>query len=181
MKVDEYIAFLTSHIKPFAKLVAGRKEINCRCFYCADSSNRNKGHFYISVPKEDEPSFFYCQKCHTQGIVTNERLMEWGIFDSQMGIELTRFNTKVLAMTKDKGERASRKLSSKKGYYGIMLALILFVGIPLPGTGAWTGTLGASFLNLDLKTTSIAVMLGVILSGVVMAAITMFGIHIFGL
>ena len=102
MRVAEYIAFLTSHIKPFAKLVAGNREVNCRCFYCTDSSNRNKGHFYISVPSSDEPSFFYCQKCRTQGIVTNERLMEWGIFDSQMGIELTRYNSKILSMSKNK-------------------------------------------------------------------------------
>ena len=99
---DSYIEFLTSHIKPFAHAVAGRKEVNCRCFYCADSSNMRKGHFYISVPKEDEPSFFYCQKCHTQGIVTNDKLIEWGIFDSQFGIEITKYNSKVLSLTKNK-------------------------------------------------------------------------------
>ena len=99
---NTYIEFLTSHIKPFAHPVAGRKEVNCRCFYCADSSNMRKGHFYISVPKEDEPSYFYCQKCHAQGIVTNDKLIEWGIFDSQMGVEITRYNSKVLSLTKNK-------------------------------------------------------------------------------
>ena len=99
---DDYINFLTSRIKPFAKLASGRKENNCRCFYCADSSNQRKGHFYISVPKEDEPSYFYCQKCHTQGVVTNNKLIEWGIFDSAMGVELTRYNSKVLSLTKNK-------------------------------------------------------------------------------
>ena len=99
---NTYIEFLTSHIKPFAYPVAGRKEVNCRCFYCADSSNMRKGHFYISVPKEDEPSYFYCQKCHAQGIVTNDKLIEWGIFNSQMGVEITRYNAKVLSLTKNK-------------------------------------------------------------------------------
>lgn len=99
---DNYIDFLTSHIKPFAHAVAGRREVNCRCFYCADSSNMRKGHFYISVPKEDEPSFFYCQKCHAQGIVTNDKLIEWGIFNSQFGVEITRYNSKVLSLTKNK-------------------------------------------------------------------------------
>lgn len=99
---EEYIDFLTSNIKPFANLVAGRKEINCRCFYCADSSNIRKGHFYISVPKEDDPSMFYCQKCHAHGIVTNDKLIEWGIFNSKMGVELTRYNSKVLSLTKNK-------------------------------------------------------------------------------
>ena len=99
---NTYIDFLTSHIKPFAHPVAGRREVNCRCFYCADSSNMRKGHFYISVPKEDEPSYFYCQKCHAQGIVTNDKLIEWGIFNSQMGVEITRYNSKVLSLTKNK-------------------------------------------------------------------------------
>lgn len=98
---NDYIEFLTSHIKPFAIPVSGRKEVNCRCFYCADSSDQRKGHFYISVPKEDEPSFFYCQKCHVHGIVTNNKLIEWGIFDSEMGIELTKYNSKVLSLTKN--------------------------------------------------------------------------------
>lgn len=99
---EEYIEFLTSNIKPFAIPVSGRKEVNCRCFYCADSSNQRKGHFYISVPKEDEPSCFYCQKCHAQGIVTNDKLIEWGIFNSKMGVDLTRYNAKVLSLTKNK-------------------------------------------------------------------------------
>ena len=49
------------------------------------------------------------------------------------------------------------------------MALMLFVGIPLPGTGAWTGTLAASFLNMGFKSTTLAVMLGVIIAGVIMA------------
>lgn len=99
---NTYIEFLCEHIKPFAIPVSGRKEVNCRCFYCADSANMRKGHFYISAPKEDEPSYFYCQKCHSQGIVTNSKLIEWGIFDSQMGIEITQYNTRVLSLTKNK-------------------------------------------------------------------------------
>ena len=48
------------------------------------------------------------------------------------------------------------------------MALLLFVGIPLPGTGAWTGTLAASFLNMGFKRSAIAAMLGVMLAGVIM-------------
>lgn len=99
---EKYVNFLVNNIKPFANLVAGRKEINCRCFYCADSSNMRKGHFYISVPSEDEPSYFYCQKCHAQGIVTNDKLIEWGLFNSNIGVELTRYNAKVLSLSKNK-------------------------------------------------------------------------------
>ena len=52
---------------------------------------------------------------------------------------------------------------------------MLFVGIPLPGTGAWTGTLAASILNLDFKKSVIAATLGVLLAGLIMMAIS-FGI-----
>ena len=68
-----------------------------------------------------------------------------------------------------KGERAGQKLVAKTGRYGLFLALLLFVGIPLPGTGAWTGTLAASFLDMGFKSTVLAVSLGVILAGIIMA------------
>ena len=45
----------------------------------------------------------------------------------------------------EKGEKGGRKLAQTAGRGGLFIALMLFVGIPLPGTGAWTGTLAASF------------------------------------
>lgn len=68
-----------------------------------------------------------------------------------------------------KGEKGGQKLQAKAGR-GLFIALLLFVGIPLPGTGAWTGTLAASILNIDFKKTTIAVMLGVLLAGCIMLA-----------
>ena len=70
----------------------------------------------------------------------------------------------------DKGQRGGEKLRAKAGRGGLFLALMLFVGIPLPGTGAWTGTLAASFLNMGLKSTVAAVSLGVILAAIIMVA-----------
>ena len=69
-----------------------------------------------------------------------------------------------------KGERAGEKLQASAGKHGLFLALMLFVGIPLPGTGAWTGTLAASFLKMDFKTSVLAAMCGVLLAGVIMMA-----------
>ena len=69
----------------------------------------------------------------------------------------------------EKGERGGRKLAEKAGRQGLFIALMLFVGIPLPGTGAWTGTLAASFLNMGFKTTTLSVMLGVVIAGIIMA------------
>ncbi|MBE6108401.1 MAG: small multidrug export protein [Erysipelotrichaceae bacterium] len=68
-----------------------------------------------------------------------------------------------------KGERGGEKLKEKAGR-GLYWALLLFVGIPLPGTGAWTGTLAASFLNMDFKKSVLAVMGGVVLAGLIMGA-----------
>ncbi len=67
----------------------------------------------------------------------------------------------------EKGEKGGKKLQEKAGK-GLFVALMLFVGIPLPGTGAWTGTLAASLLDMDFKSTVAAVMLGVVLAGIIM-------------
>ena len=69
----------------------------------------------------------------------------------------------------EKGERAGQKMVKTAGRGGLFVALMLFVGIPLPGTGAWTGALGASFLNMGFKSTVASVSLGVIIAGIIMA------------
>jgi len=87
------------------------------------------------------------------------RILEWGKDKKVIG----RFFTWCL----EKGEKGGRKLEAKAGK-GLYWALFLFVGIPLPGTGAWTGTLAASILNMDFKKSTLAVMCGVLLAGVIM-------------
>ena len=72
----------------------------------------------------------------------------------------------------EKGHKGGEKLQQKAGR-GLFVALLLFVGIPLPGTGAWTGTLAASLLDMDFKSSVIAVMLGVILAGIIMGVVSM--------
>lgn len=81
----------------------------------------------------------------------------------------------------EKGERGGQKLKARAGQGGLFVALMLFVGIPIPGTGAWTGTLAASFLDMGLKSTTAAVSLGVIIAGIIMGAVSMTGVHVFGL
>ena len=70
-----------------------------------------------------------------------------------------------------KGEKGGRKLLEKTGG-GVYIALMLFVGVPLPGTGAWTGTLAASFLDLDWKKSALAVMGGVVLAGLIVGVVS---------
>ena len=91
------------------------------------------------------------------------KILEWGADKKVIG----KFCTWCLL----KGERAGKKLQSKAGR-GVFISLLLFVGIPIPGTGAWTGTLGASLLKLDFKKSVIAVLLGVLLAGLIMMAIS---------
>ena len=78
----------------------------------------------------------------------------------------------------EKGEKGGKKLQEKAGR-GLFIALLLFVGIPLPGTGAWTGTLAASILDMDFKSTIIAVMLGVLLAGIIMMVLSVAGFGMF--
>ena len=81
----------------------------------------------------------------------------------------------------EKGERGGQKLRAAAGRRGLFVALLLFVGIPLPGTGAWTGTLAASFLNMGIKSTVGAVSLGVVLAGIIMSIGSSAALSVFGL
>lgn len=99
------------------------------------------------------------------------KVLEWGADKPVIG----GFFTFCL----EKGEKGGKKLQEKAGR-GLFLALLLFVGIPIPGTGAWTGTLAASILDMDFKSSIMAVMLGVLLAGVIMgvASVTAVGIFV---
>ena len=79
-----------------------------------------------------------------------------------------------------KGEKGGRALEAKAGR-GLVVALLLLVGIPLPGTGAWTGTLAASFLNMGIKTTSLAVSCGVVIAGIIMGVASTGVLSVIGL
>ena len=87
------------------------------------------------------------------------KVLEWGADKPVIG----GFFTWCL----EKGKHGGEKLQAKAGR-GLFVALLLFVGIPLPGTGAWTGTLAASLLDIDFKSSILAVMGGVLLAGVIM-------------
>lgn len=98
------------------------------------------------------------------------KVLEWGKEKPVIG----RFFTWCL----EKGERGGQKLQEKAGR-GLFVALLLFVGIPLPGTGAWTGTLAASFLNMDFKKSVVAVICGVLLAGIIMTILSLLGVSAF--
>jgi uncharacterized membrane protein len=77
-------------------------------------------------------------------------------------------------------ERARSKLAGKVERWG-WPGVAVFVAIPLPLTGAWTGTLGAWVLGLSRRKTMLAVVLGVLVSGAIVTAVVMLGIQALGL
>ena len=101
------------------------------------------------------------------------KVLEWGCDKPYIG----KFFTYCI----EKGHHGGQRLVARTGRGGLFVALMLFVGIPLPGTGAWTGTLAASFLNMGPKTTAIAVSLGVIMAGIIMGIGSHTALHVFGL
>ena len=102
------------------------------------------------------------------------KVLEWGADKKYIG----RFFSWCL----EKGHKGGQKLQEKAGTKGLFIALLLFVGIPLPGTGAWTGTLAASILDMDFKSSIVAVLLGVLLAAIIMGVgslIVINGVHLF--
>ena len=89
------------------------------------------------------------------------KVLEWGADKPVIG--------KFFTFCLEKGHKGGQKLKEKAGN-GLFIALLLFVGIPVPGTGAWTGTLAASFLDMGFKKSVLAVLGGVLLAGIVMGA-----------
>ena len=92
------------------------------------------------------------------------KFLEWG--------QDKRYIGKICLFFLVKGKKGGQKLEEKAGH-GLFVALFLFVGIPLPGTGAWTGTLAASLLDMNFKETVIACVCGVLLAGIIMLALSL--------
>ena len=82
---------------------------------------------------------------------------------------------------KDKIIKGDERIGKAKLTSTVFLALMLFVGIPIPGTGAWTGTLGASFLKMGYRATVLSVSLGVVIAGIIIGICSHTALHIFGL
>lgn len=94
MNKNEYIAFLLSHFKN-AKVVKGGRGVACRCPECPDGKSADSRHFGITIPQSDtEPSLYNCFLCHTKGVITYQKLLEWDVFDDKIAIEITEHNKK---------------------------------------------------------------------------------------
>lgn len=100
------------------------------------------------------------------------KVLEWGCDKPVIG--------KFFTFCLEKGHRGGEKLKAKAGR-GLFWALLIFVGIPLPGTGAWTGTLAASLLDMGFKESVLACIGGVIMAGIIMGTLSLLGVSAFGI
>lgn len=88
---------------PSAKLVSGGKEINLRCRYCPDSRNLNSAHMYINLGYNNTPMYHNCFKCHSKGILTYEKLLEWTqSIDIDAAVEMINYNKSILSMPQNR-------------------------------------------------------------------------------
>ena len=92
------------------------------------------------------------------------KVLEWGKNKKIIG----KFFTWCL----EKGEKGGEKLKSTAGNNGLFWALLIFVGIPLPGTGAWTGSLVAALLDMDFKKAITAIFLGILLATLIVGSLS---------
>ena len=82
MNIHEFTDYLLSRMER-AKLASGGTVINCRCPECGDSIHKTSAHFYISVPDDKNPIFYYCHKCNSGGIINFKKLIEWNIYSPE--------------------------------------------------------------------------------------------------
>ena len=92
------------------------------------------------------------------------KVLEWGKDKKLTG----KFFTWCL----EKGDKGGQKLKASAGDKGIFWALLIFVGIPLPGTGAWTGALVAALLNMRFKHAMLSITLGTLTADVIMVVLS---------
>ena len=92
------------------------------------------------------------------------KVLEWG--------KDKRYIGSFFSWCLKKGESGGHKLTQRAGRTGSFLALLLFVGIPLPGTGAWTGALVATLFDIRIGVALPAILAGVLIAGGVMTAVS---------
>lgn len=92
--ISEELIKLLLATMPIAKLVSGGRQVLTRCPYCGDSKDPKSGHFYIRVV-EGKVFFYYCQKCHCTGVISHNKLMEWGLYDQNVNSKIIEYNKEL--------------------------------------------------------------------------------------
>ena len=119
---NKYREFLRSHMR-YAKDRAGGDELECRCFYCSDSKNKDHGHMYIHIPvDQSDESFYHCFKCGASGIVNMSTLSEWGLYDTEISIGLKQISDQAAKTKKVKHNTTSSQYRFNNVIYDMDLA-----------------------------------------------------------
>ena len=113
--LSEKLATLLLATMPNVKLVAGKREILTRCMYCGDGKHARSAHFYISL-NDTKPFFYYCQLCHSTGIIDHKKLMEWNIYDQDLNIGIIQHN-KIMFSKKENYKFIDRIVYNLKNNY----------------------------------------------------------------
>ncbi len=100
-------------------------------------------------------------------LVYIRRVLAW------MRVRFPRLGGMVSAL-EQKAHLKGQKVSKYK-----YLGLFLFVATPLPGTGAWTGSLAAAFLDMPVRRAMPSIVLGVLTAGLIMLGLTHLGVDLF--
>lgn len=91
---ENFKDYMLQHMEG-AKLASGGRFIQCRCPICGDSIHKSSAHMYIQLPNGEEPSWYYCHKCHSSNIITYKTLLEWNIYDNQIADQIEQYNIAV--------------------------------------------------------------------------------------
>lgn len=112
---NEDLKNLLMETLPYANLGSGGKELYTRCMYCGDSTKHaNSTHLGINLGYNNTPLYFHCFKCHVKGLITHKVLMDWGIFDQSLYININNYNKNVLSLPQNKkfNDRVVYKLNN---------------------------------------------------------------------
>ena len=85
---------------PSARPASGRSVLNCRCMECGDSRDPHSRHMYIFPPTGQNPIRYYCHLCHSTGLLDSKKLIEWGVYDINMGTMVDQYNQSFLGKKK---------------------------------------------------------------------------------
>lgn len=91
---------------PTARIASGGREVVMRCRYCPDSRDPRSAHMYVSIPKNGDPSVYNCFKCRSRGIVTHEKLIQWGLYEQpDILVGISTYNKKIMSLDKNRKYR----------------------------------------------------------------------------
>ena len=95
MEINDKLRDILLEKMPMCSLASAGRLVVFRCPFCGDSHNPTSKHFYVNLGYNDEPFMYYCHKCKISGILNNNLLMSWGIYDVDLCVSVTKYNSQL--------------------------------------------------------------------------------------